>query len=49
MAKTTTNVSSFQINVLTEAQYIEAMSDGFGESVDHNQIPGAPDGYMLYL
>lgn len=25
------------------------MSDGFGESVDHNQIPGAPDGYMLYL
>jgi len=25
------------------------MSDGFGENVDHNQIPGAPDGYMLYL
>lgn len=25
------------------------MSDGFGECVDHTQIPGAPDGYMLYL
>ena len=25
------------------------MSDGFGECVDHCQIPGAPDGYMLYL
>lgn len=25
------------------------MSDGFGECVDHDQIPGAPDGYMLYL
>lgn len=25
------------------------MSDGFGECVDHHQIPGAPDGYMLML
>lgn len=25
------------------------MSDGFGECVDHTQIPGTPDGYMLML
>ena len=37
MAKTATNVSNFQINVLTEAQYIEAMGNG---EIDENALYG---------
>lgn len=44
MAKTTTNVSNFQINVLTEAQYIEAMGNG---EIDENALYLTPEKKLI--
>lgn len=44
MAKTATNVSNFQINVLTEAQYIEAMGNG---EIDENELYLTPEKKLI--
>lgn len=44
MAKTATNVSNFQINVLTEAQYIEAMGNG---EIDENALYLTPEKKLI--
>lgn len=44
MAKTTTNVSNFQINMLTEAQYIEAMGNG---EIDENALYLTPEKKLI--
>ncbi len=44
MAKTATSVSNFQINVLTEAQYIEAMGNG---EIDENALYLTPEKKLI--
>lgn len=44
MPKNATNVSSFQINVLTEAQYIEAMGNG---EIDENALYLTPEKKLI--